>query len=159
MLSPNIIFGEPEMKYVSLVLGILFVTMAPATGAPKKKELRVLSESKTFFNNNAQVILPPDLAFGFVHEFYEEFLVLSWNIQPGYFLYRNKVVVLCGDNEINLKLPIGKPWQDEVFGEVSILEGEIEARVDTIRKRSDCRISYQGCSSEGYCYPPVRLPL
>ena len=79
MLSLNIIFGEPEMKYVSLVLGILFVTMAFATVVPKK-ELRVLSESKTFFNNNAQVILPPDLAFGFEHEFYEEFLVLSWNI-------------------------------------------------------------------------------
>ncbi|MFL2504404.1 MAG: protein-disulfide reductase DsbD domain-containing protein [Candidatus Azotimanducaceae bacterium] len=147
------------MKYVSLVLGILFVTMAFATDVSKKKEVRVLSESKTFFNNNAQVILPPDLAFGFDHEFFEEFLVLSWNIQPGYFLYRNKVAVLCGDNEINLNLPIGKPWQDEVFGEVSILEGEIEARVDTIRKRSDCRISYQGCSSAGYCYPPVRLPL
>ena len=147
------------MKYVSLVLGTLFVTMAFAAVVPKKKEVRVLSESKTFFNNNAQVILPPDLAFGFDHEFFEEFLVLSWNIQPGYFLYRNKVAVLCGDNEINLNLPIGKPWQDEVFGEVSILEGEIEARVDTIRKRSDCRISYQGCSSAGYCYPPVKLPL
>ena len=147
------------MKYVSLVLGILFVTMAFATDVSKKKEVRVLSVSKTFFNNNAQVILPSALAFGFDHEFFEEFLVLSWNIQPGYFLYRNKVAVLCGDNEINLNLPIGKPWQDEVFGEVSILEGEIEARVDTIRKRSDCRISYQGCSSAGYCYPPVRLPL
>jgi len=147
------------MKYVSLVLGILFVTMAFATDVSKKKEVRVLSESKTFFNNNAQVILPPDLAFGFDHDFDEEFLVLSWNIQPGYFLYRNKVAVVCGDNEVNLNLPIGKPWQDEVFGEVSILEGEIEARVDTIRKRSDCRISYQGCSSAGYCYPPVTLPL
>lgn len=147
------------MKYVSLVLGILFVTMAFAAGAPKKKELEVSSESTTFLNNSAQVVLPPDLAFGFDREFYEEFLVLSWNIQPGYFLYRNKVAVLCGDNEVNLNLPIGKPWQDEVFGEVSILEGEIEARVDTIRKRSDCRISYQGCSSAGYCYPPVTLPL
>ena len=114
---------------------------------------------KNFLNNSAQVVLPPDLAFGFDREFYEEFLVLSWNIQPGYFLYRNKVAVVCGDNEVNLNLPIGKPWQDEVFGEVSILEGEIEARVNTIRKRSDCRISYQGCSSAGYCYPPVTLPL
>jgi len=147
------------MKYVSLVLGILFVTMAFATVVTKKKELRDLSESTTFFNKNAEVILPPDLAFGFNHEFYEEFLLLSWNIQPGYFLYRNKVAVLCGDNGINLNLPIGKPWQDEVFGKVSILEGEIEARVDTIRKRSDCRVSYQGCSSAGYCYPPVKVPL
>ena len=147
------------MKYVSLVLGILFVTMAFATVVPKKKELRDLSESTTFFNKNAEVILPPDLAFGFNHEFYEEFLLLSWNIQPGYFLYRNKVAVLCGDNGVNLNLPIGKPWQDEVFGKVSILEGEIEARVNTIRKRSDCRISYQGCSSAGYCYPPVTLLL
>ena len=146
------------MKYFSLVLGILFVTMAFAKVVPKK-ELRVLPESTNFFNKNTKVILPPDLAFGFDHKFYEEFLLLSWNIQPGYFLYRNKVAVLCGDNEINLNLPIGKPWQDEVFGEVSILEGEIEARVDTTRKRSDCRISYQGCSSAGYCYPPVRLPL
>ena len=147
------------MKYVSLVLGILFVTMAFATVVPKKKELRDLSESTTFFNKNAEVILPPDLAFGFNHEFYEEFLLLSWNIQPGYFLYRNKVAVLCGDNGVNLNLPIGKPWQDEVFGKVSILEGEIEARVNTIRKRSDCRVSYQGCSSAGYCYPPVKVPL
>jgi len=147
------------MKYVSLVLGILFVTMAFATVVTKKKELRDLSESTTFFNKNAEVILPPDLAFGFNHEFYEEFLLLSWNIQPGYFLYRNKVAVLCGDNGVNLNLPIGKPWQDEVFGKVSILEGEIEARVDTIRKRSDCRVSYQGCSSAGYCYPPVKVPL
>ncbi len=147
------------MKYVSSMLGLFFVSIVFATVVPQKKDKELLPELTILFNNDDQVVLPPDLAFGFEHEFYAELLLLSWNIQPGYFIYRNKVAVLCDQNEVKLNLPIGKPWQDEVFGDVSILEGEIEVQIDATRERSDCSISYQGCSLMGYCYPPQKMAL
>ena len=147
------------MKYVSLTLGVLSFSIAFAAAIPKKNDAVPLNVATNFFNTNDQVVLPPDLAFGFEHEFYDDLLILSWNIQSGYFLYRNKVSVFCGDNEIELNLPTGKPWNDEVFGQVSILLEKIKVRAEITGKGSDCSVSYQGCSLSGYCYPPQKLTL
>lgn len=147
------------MKYVSLTLGVLSFSIAFAAAIPKKNDAVPLNVATNFFNPNDQVILPPDLAFGFEHESYDDLLILSWNIQSGYFLYRNKVSVFCGDNEIQLNLPAGKPWNDEVFGQVSILLEKIKVRAEITGKGSDCSVSYQGCSLSGYCYPPQTLTL
>ena len=147
------------MKYVSLTLGVLSFSIALAAAIPKENDAVPLNVATDFFNPNDQVILPPDLAFGFEHEFYDDLLILSWNIQSGYFLYRNKVSVFCGDNEIQLNLPAGKPWSDEVFGQVSILLEKIKVRAEITGKGSDCSVSYQGCSLSGYCYPPQKLTL
>ena len=147
------------MKYVSLTLGVLYLSIAFAAATPKKNDAVPRNVATNFFNTNDQVVLPPDLAFGFEHEFYDDLLILSWNIQSGYFLYRNKVSVFCGDNEIELNLPTGKPWNDEVFGQVSILLEKIKVRAEITGKGSDCSVSYQGCSLSGYCYPPQKLTL
>ena len=147
------------MKYVSLTLGVLSLSIAFAAATPKKSDAVPLNVATNFFNTNDQFVLPPDLAFGFEHEFYDDLLILSWNIQSGYFLYRNKVSVFCGDNEIELNLPTGKPWNDEVFGQVSILLEKIKVRAEITGKGSDCSVSYQGCSLSGYCYPPQTLTL
>ena len=147
------------MKYVSLVLGILCLSIAFVMAASKKNDPVPLHAAINFFNTNDQVILPPDLAFGFEHEFYNDLLILSWNIQAGYFLYRNKLSVFCDDDEIELNLPAGKPWKDEVFGQVSILQEEIKVRAEIAGKGSDCSVSYQGCSLSGYCYPPQQMTL
>ena len=147
------------MKYVSLTLGVLSLSTAFAAATPKKNDAVPLNVATNFFNTNDQVVLPPDLAFGFEHEFHDDLLILSWNIQSGYFLYRNKVSVFCGDNEIELNLPTGKPWNDEVFGQVSILLENIKVRAEITGKGSDCSVSYQGCSLSGYCYPPQKLTL
>ena len=147
------------MKYVSLTLGVLSLSIAFAAVTPKKNDAVPLNVATSFFNTNDQVVLPPDLAFGFEHEFYDDLLILSWNIQSGYFLYRNKVSVFCDDNEIELNLPTGKPWNDEVFGQVSILLENIKVRAEITGKGSDCSVSYQGCSLSGYCYPPQKLTL
>ena len=147
------------MKYVILTLGGLSLSIAFAAATPKKNDAVPPYAATNFFNTNDQVILPPDLAFGFEHEFYDDLLILSWNIQSGYFLYRNKVSVFCGDNEIELNLPTGKPWNDEVFGQVSILLENIKVRAEITGKGSDCSVSYQGCSLSGYCYPPQKLTL
>ena len=147
------------MKYVSSTLGVLSLSIAFAAATPKKNDAVPLNVATNFFNTNDQVVLPPDLAFGFEHEFYDDLLILSWNIQSGYFLYRNKVSVFCGDNEIRLNLPTGTPWNDEVFGQVSILLEKIKVRAEITGKGSDCSVSYQGCSLSGYCYPPQKLTL
>ena len=147
------------MKYVSLVLGMLSLLITFVMAASTKNDPVPLPAATNFFNTNDQVILPPDLAFGFEHEFYNDLLILSWNIQAGYFLYRNKLLVFCDDDEIELNLPAGKPWKDEVFGQVSILQEEIKVRAEIAGKGSDCSVSYQGCSLSGYCYPPQQMTL
>ena len=128
------------MKYVSLMLGVLSLSIAFATAASKKNDSTQLHVATNFFNTSDQVILPPDLAFGFENEFYDDHLILSWNIQSGYFLYRNKVSLFCGDNEIRLNLPTGTPWNDEVFGQVSILLEKIKVRAEITGKGSDCSV-------------------
>ncbi len=147
------------MKYVSLMLGVLSLSIAFATAASKKNDSTQLHVATNFFKTSDQVILPPDLAFGFENEFYDDHLILSWNIQSGYFLYRNKVSLFCGDTEIGLNLPAGTPWNDEVFGQVSILLEKIKVWAEITEKGTDCRVSYQGCSLSGYCYPPQKLIL
>ena len=140
------------------MLGVLSLSIVFASAAQKNDPVSP-NVATNFFITNDQVILPPDLAFGFEHEFYDDLLILSWNIQSGYFLYRNKVSVFCGNNEIELNLPAGKPWKDEVFGQVSILLKKIEVEAEITGKGSDCSVSYQGCSLSGYCYPPQKLTL
>lgn len=94
-------------------------------------------------------------------------LHLSWNIAPGYYLYRQRIrVELLGPTAAGLqpiRLPQGIDHVDEYFGAVQIYRGLLEAEVPlnlpaaAARQPLRLRVSFQGCADAGVCYPPQTL--
>ena len=103
-------------------------------------------------------VLPVEQAFRF--EYFPEGrgLKLLWQIKPGYYLYRHKIGLMGGQQAISLQLPPGRDSVDEVFGEVQLLEGQVEVLVPgtdlAAWEGGSLQLSYQGCAESGYCYPP-----
>lgn len=140
---------------------------------PLKRLLAVFAlalESAAAFANpldrpDVQALLPPAEAFALLPvEKHGEALHLSWNIAPGYYLYRHRILVeLLAPTDTGLaaiRLPDGIAHVDEHFGKVRIYRGLLEASVPLTQKPAQplrLRISYQGCADIGVCYPPQRV--
>jgi thiol:disulfide interchange protein DsbD len=74
---------------------------------------------------------------------------------PGYFLYRDKIEVLHDGKAQVIQLPQGVLRQDEIFGEVMVLDGLIQLQT-TVPPGQALEVRYQGCAEQGYCYPPQK---
>ncbi len=113
--------------------------------------------------NSAPDILPVDQAFQLQPvERTERGLKLGWIVSTGYYLYRERIkveVVEPAATKISApKLPAGEKHHDEHFGDVHIYRGgSIDAEIPGGKSLGQVRklkISYQGCSESGVCYPP-----
>ena len=103
-------------------------------------------------------MLPVDEAFRFGN-YMEDFSVkMFWQIMPGYFLYRDSIEILYDGKAQALQLPEGVFRQDEIFGEVMVLDGLIELQT-TLPKGQKLEVRYQGCAEQGFCYPPQKKSL
>ena len=103
-------------------------------------------------------ILSVDEAFRFGSYMEGSNIKIFWQIMPGYFLYRDKVEILHDGKVQALLLPEGFLRQDEIFGEVMVLNGLIELQI-TLAKGQKLEVRYQGCAEEGFCYPPQKKNL
>ena len=97
-------------------------------------------------------ILPVDAAFRFGYLEEDAGITLFWQVQPGYFLYRDKIAVLMDGTEIDLQLAEGRWYLDETFGRVRVLDGYVSTGIPRARRKVS--VHYQGCAERGYCYPP-----
>jgi len=114
-------------------------------------------------SNSAPDILPVDEAFQLQPvERNAQGLRLGWLVSPGYYLYRERISVAVEEPAAAKipapKLPAGEKHHDEHFGDVHIYRG---GRYDgeilggkSLRQIRKLKISYQGCSESGVCYPP-----
>ena len=91
-------------------------------------------------------------------------LHVSWEIAPGYYLYRDKIrLELSGAADSRLgdyAIPRGAPKHDEAFGQVEIFHDELDFDLPLIRTNPTAQTvtllsSYQGCADRGVCYPPM----
>lgn len=109
-------------------------------------------------------ILPVDEAFDLSAELSEDgFLVATWRMPAGYYLYRHRFRFSDGDGALGTPIiPDGKPKTDQFFGDVEVYYGEVTVRVP-VRCRTDgdieVEIGYQGCADFGFCYPPEEKPF
>ena len=112
--------------------------------------------------------LPPDEAFRFAAEFQDPTtLRASWEIAPGYYLYKNKFKFATDSEFIQLapaRLPTGKLKHDEYFGDSEVYYDRVEAIVPFARSRPDAStvtvtLGYQGCAEDGICYTPIKREL
>ncbi len=108
--------------------------------------------------------LQPDEAFVYEAIGYSpETILVRLTAQPGYYLYRDKLVFrVVGDNGFEVReadLPEGKIKDDPEFGPVEVYYGQIEVPVHVNRPAGQettitLEADYQGCRDGDICYPP-----
>ena len=111
--------------------------------------------------SNSHDLLKADEAFHLVAaERDGQVLKVSWDIAPGYYLYRKRISVrVLTPTGMRLdapQLPKGEMVQDEQ-GTAEIYHGSLQAALrwpkgSTAPQR--LQVSYQGCAEAGVCYPP-----
>lgn len=108
--------------------------------------------------------LSPDQAFQFTTELDANNQVfLEWRIAPDHYLYRNDIHVtvtpMSQIKDAKVQLPQGILKKDDVLGTYQVFSGVLKVPVLLPKAASgmlNLNVSYQGCSSKGYCYPPIK---
>jgi thioredoxin:protein disulfide reductase len=110
----------------------------------------------------ADDFLPPEQAFKITGELRDaRTLVLSWDIAPGYHLYRERLGFKSAQPEVRLGapvLPAGVRKFDENFNkEMETYHGKLAVSVplDQAGKPFTLTVAYQGCADAGLCYAPA----
>ena len=124
----------------------------------------IFSNFLTQTNPNAD-ILSPDEAFIMdprVERANE--ITLSWIIQPGYYLYKNKFEFsIDGPIQIGTpRFPSGMLTEDEYFGEVEVYYDYVEVKIPFSRASPNevnvqLNAYYQGCKVDSICYPLINV--
>ena len=108
--------------------------------------------------------LPPDQAFGLdITVKNKSTLLANFKVTPTYYLYREKVSVSIKQGAVKIlsvNMPQGDLKQDPNFGEMRVFHQSFQAEVVLINNNDTAQniiveASYQGCSENGLCYPPI----
>ncbi len=110
--------------------------------------------------NVLQSLLPAESAFS-LNSYIEtpNTIVLNWQIEDGYYLYRDSLqFTSTGDEDLaNPQIPAGVSHHDDFFGEVEVYYQQLLVRIpfdpDTLENSITLNLNYQGCAEERYCYP------
>lgn len=95
-------------------------------------------------------------------------ITAHWKIAPGYYLYKDKFsFTVLNSTQVELSkpvLPAGTLHEDSVFGNYEIYLNPLAISLAIVKAnitQTTIAIGYQGCSSEGFCYPPTtaNIPL
>ncbi len=107
-------------------------------------------------------LLPPERAYRYTSEAQQDQLILRWQVEPGYYLYRAKFgfeSLTAGVTLESAQLPPGKRKVDEFFGEMEIYRGAFEITIPWSGQPAEganlsLQIKSQGCADLGICFPP-----
>lgn len=120
---------------------------------------------QTVVAEESQPFLPAGQAFKLsVNVLSADRLVLSWQINEGRYLYRNKFKFISKSPAINVGRPVfprGETKSDVFYGEMEIYRNQLTLELPLLRTNPDStklmlRVVYQGCSDAGICYLPER---
>ena len=140
------------------VLLFILILLSWSCGAELVIDSRVDSQEGRSSFEQKSPILPVDEAFRFGSYKEGPGFKMFWQVMPGYFLYRDKIEVLRDGKAQSIALPQGVFRQDEIFGEVMVLDGLIELQTP-VSPGQALEVRYQGCAEQGYCYPPQKKSL
>lgn len=110
-----------------------------------------------FDTPGAGAFVPASQAFAFDFQQRQQTVTLSWQIKPGYYLYRKQISLSpTGATLGSASLPEGEWHHDEFFGNSEIYRQQLTFTVPIINAGNGATInvSWQGCSDRGVCYPP-----
>ncbi len=146
----------------ALLLFTIIFSLSVSAGGLGKKLNNLFSFQDT---SPADEILDPEIAFRVIADVYSSNqLILNWQIEPGYYLYKNKFSVQSNETAItigNTVFPTGKLKEDPVFGQVEVYYGQNYVLIpfnliDTNLKEFNLNVGYQGCKEDSVCYPPIK---
>ena len=141
------------------ILLILALCLAPLAHAES-----LLDRLPSLSGSAQPAFLPPDQAFGLdVTVIDAKTLQANFRVAPTYYLYRDKVSfkVKSGNVKIrNINMPQGDLKNDPNFGDMMVFHQSFQAEVVLINNTTTpqnitLEASYQGCSDNGLCYPPI----
>jgi thiol:disulfide interchange protein DsbD len=81
-------------------------------------------------------------------------LLLRWQVEPGNYLYRDSLKATLDGATVSLERPAGEAKDDPNFGVVQIFHDDVEASAGTLDSIGQLKVSFQGCSERGICFPP-----
>ena len=144
-------------RAIALITALASSLLAPVTAIAAPGEFSAPVGSNSF--------LPPHLAFKpSATAVTSDQIEIRFDIQPGYYLYRDKLAVettglIPADVKITAgELPLGVQKDDPNFGMTEIYTEALAWRVTVNGGQRPLTLTlsvrYQGCASQGICYPP-----
>lgn len=96
-------------------------------------------------------------AFKVAFDSHHELHTFYFDIQRGYKIYTDKVVITSSEELQSVTKPSGERYIDELFGETEVYHGNVSIPVVIKAKAENytVKIAYQGCWEGGVCYPPT----
>ncbi len=89
-------------------------------------------------------------------------LLVEYRIQPGYYLYRDRLAFEAATPGVTLgppQFPAGEDHEDDYFGRQVIYRDaaaiQVPLRFDGAPRDVDLKLKLQGCADAGLCYPPL----
>ncbi len=106
--------------------------------------------------------LRPEQAYRYSVRTEADRVIVSWTVEPGYYLYKKKMGIASSLSSLQLgepEWPRGEDHEDEFFGKQEIYRGTFEVPVPIIEHGSrpaklPLELKLQGCADAGLCYPP-----
>ena len=106
-------------------------------------------------------LLNVDEAFIFSAEVRKNKIIASWEIKPGYYLYKKSISIQDSNNIIEHNFVSKNELRvfDEFFGESIIFKGYLSVVADIVdndfSEFNNIKVAYQGCAEGKYCYPKI----
>lgn len=97
-------------------------------------------------------------AFGFSFEQKDGKLLISWDIEDGYYLYKKQFKTVAKNAELGeANYPTPTQIEDEFFGISDVFFDDMVVDYDIVSAKQDAvvKLRYQGCATAGLCYPPT----
>jgi len=149
-----------------LILFLLLCVAPP--GLPPAAWADGLLDKVSLFGSKQPTFLQPDKAFGLEVAVQDAHTLLaSFRVTPEYYLYRDKVVFSTTDLGVkiaNVSLPKGDLKHDANFGDMEVYHQSFQTVIVLEHSASAARTitlqaTYQGCSEQGLCYPPINKTI
>ena len=115
--------------------------------------------SNTPFEDND--LLNVDEAFIFNAEIKKNKIIASWDIKPGYYLYKKSISIQNSNNIVKHNFVSKNELRifDEFFGESVIFKDYLRVVAEILDTEfsefNDIKVAYQGCAEGKYCYPRI----
>ncbi|MEM7291811.1 MAG: protein-disulfide reductase DsbD [Pseudomonadota bacterium] len=127
----------------------------------------LLAGNKLFADSHeiGEELLDPEIAFAASSRVLDaNNLEVSFEIAPGYYLYRDKFSFASLSPDVSLGTPLipaGKVKHDEFFGEVETHRNSVTIQVPfvgdgALPETLELQTVSQGCADIGVCYPPLK---
>ena len=105
----------------------------------------------------AQEVLPPEQAFPYTIEASADEFILNFEVQDGYYLYRERFGFASQTDTVKLGAPVypaGEIHEDEFFGVVETYRGQFQVSVpyqtSTAVDEMEFQLTAQGCADIGW---------